>query len=392
MTSTGARTINSPVQQPGQTGFTLVEIMIALTISLIILLAITQIFVSSRTTYSYTEGMSRIQEGGRFAIDFLARDIRMAGYTGCARRLATADVTNILKNPNDATRYDSAGMEVYRYTGSGGTALTDWTPALKDIASEGFFKAGEMEPFSDILIVKYGTSVDAYPVGSTAPNANIQILATTETESAFHQNDIVMVTDCNNADIFSITNNVANNGGSLTLAHATGSNRTNRLGHGYTTNAEVLRWEARAYFIGKPDLDGDNKPDADSNPALMRKSLVRGNLVSQPLVEGVERMQLMLGMDTDTAPGRFRDSTANQYVRPGDPVAADLSKVVSIRVGVAVTSGETVDGEADTTVYNILGLTNENFDDYGPGASPQNYGPKNRARRRVFTMTVARRN
>ncbi|MDH5631848.1 MAG: PilW family protein [Gammaproteobacteria bacterium] len=390
MTSTKHRNIALVARKFWQSGFTLVEIMIALTISLIILLAVTQIFVSSRTTYSYTEGMSRIQEGGRFAIDFLARDIRMAGYTGCARRLETADVTNILKNPNDATRYDSAGMEVYRYTGSGGSALSDWTPALKDIASGGYFKAGEMEPFSDLLIVKYGTSVDAYPTGSAAPNANIQILATTETESAFRQNDIVMVTDCNNADIFAITNNVANNGGALTLAHATGSNSTNRLGHGYTTNAEVLRWEARAYYVGKPDLDGDNKPDPD--PALMRKSLVRGDLVAQALVEGVERMQLMLGMDTDTAPGRFRDNGANQYVLPGDAAAADLSKVVSIRVGIAVTSGDTVDGEADTTVYNILGLANESFDDYGPGSSPENYGSENRARRRVFTMTVARRN
>ena len=61
----------------------LIEIMIALLIGAFLLGGVLQIFVSSKQTYRMQEGLSRLQENGRFAMDFLARDIRMAGFWGC---------------------------------------------------------------------------------------------------------------------------------------------------------------------------------------------------------------------------------------------------------------------------------------------------------------------
>ena len=375
-------------------GFSLVEMMIAMTISLIIILAVTQIFISSRATYSYTEGLSRIQESGRFAVDFLAQDIRMAGYSGCARRLDSANVNNIVKDKKKAVDYDKAGMEVYRYTGSGGSGLGDWTPALPDIAgaNPGYFSAGEVEPFTDVLVSKYGASIDATITAPADKTANLKVLSTPETDSAFTQNDVLMITDCNNADMFSITNTVNTSGTELTFAHGSGGNTSNRLANDYDTRAEILRWESRIYYIGKPDLDGDGNPDANANPTLMRKSLVKGDLIAQPLVEGVERMQLLLGLDTETLPNEFRDNTANIYVLPDNPMAADMSKIVAVRIGFALTTGENVDVDPDFKTYDILGMGNETYDNYGPGTAAADYGDDNRERRRIFTMTVARRN
>lgn len=376
-----------------QGGFSLVEMMIAMTISLVIILAVTQIFVSSRGTYSYTEGMSRVQESGRFAIDFIAKDIRMAGYTGCSRRLGNLKVNNILANPKRAGTFDVSGMEVFRYTGNGGAALGDWTPPLPDAAADGYFAANEVLPFTDVFVAKYGVSLDAFITGSDAANSNLQILNTAEAQSAFKQGDVVMVTDCNNADIFGITNNPNYNGPNITLTYGiAGINSANRLGTEYDTRAEVLRWQSRVYYVGLPDLDGDGNPDANATPTLMRKELVTGNLISQPLVEGVERMQIMLGMDSSTSPTRFRDSTAEIYVLPGDPAAADLGKVVAIRIGFAITTDENIDGDPDSRVYNVLGLTGETYDNYGPGNTAADYGDDSKQRRKVFTMTVARRN
>ncbi|MBE9515473.1 MAG: PilW family protein, partial [Proteobacteria bacterium] len=320
MTGTQRKHINCSNALMFARGFSLVEMMIAMTISLVIILTVTQIFVSSRATYSYTEGLSRVQEGGRFAIDFLAQDIRMAGYSGCARRLNSANVSNVVKDIKKAVDYDIAGMEVYRYTGTGGTGLGDWTPALPNIANagidEGYFSAGEVEPFTDVFVSKYGVSVDATITAPADKTANLKVLSTPETDNAFTQNDVLMVTDCNNADIFSISNTVNTSGDELTFTHGNGTNTSNRLANNYDSRAEILRWESRVYYIGRPDLDGDGNPDANANPTLMRKALVKGSLISQPLVEGVERMQIMLGMDTDTIPEKFRDSTANQYVHP----------------------------------------------------------------------------
>ena len=67
-----------------QRGLTLVELMIAMLLGLFLLGGLLQIFISSKQTYRMQEGLSRLQENGRFAIDFMARDIRLAGYKGCS--------------------------------------------------------------------------------------------------------------------------------------------------------------------------------------------------------------------------------------------------------------------------------------------------------------------
>lgn len=63
-----------------QRGFTLVELMISLVISLFLLAALVQIMASSTKTYRTHEGVSRIQEASRFAVEIIGRQIRQAGY------------------------------------------------------------------------------------------------------------------------------------------------------------------------------------------------------------------------------------------------------------------------------------------------------------------------
>lgn len=75
-----------------QLGFSLVEIMIALLIGLFLLEGILQMFSASQQTYRMQSNLARLQENGRFALDFLARDIRMASYWGCMTS-STADIS-----------------------------------------------------------------------------------------------------------------------------------------------------------------------------------------------------------------------------------------------------------------------------------------------------------
>ncbi|MDI1302154.1 MAG: PilW family protein [bacterium] len=60
-------------------GFTLIELMISLGLGLLITLAATQLFVSSQITASFQRGMSDVQTSGRFALDKMVGDLRMAG-------------------------------------------------------------------------------------------------------------------------------------------------------------------------------------------------------------------------------------------------------------------------------------------------------------------------
>ena len=75
-----------------QKGLSLIELMIAITLSIFITAAMISLFVNSKQNYRLNENMSRLQENARFAMSFLARDLRMSDYRTCvtADRLATA--------------------------------------------------------------------------------------------------------------------------------------------------------------------------------------------------------------------------------------------------------------------------------------------------------------
>ncbi len=74
-------------------GVNLIELLIAMAIGAIILLGITSIYASSKKASSVQTGLSRVQENGRFVMEFLTRDIRMAGFPQGAGPLAFNDVT-----------------------------------------------------------------------------------------------------------------------------------------------------------------------------------------------------------------------------------------------------------------------------------------------------------
>ncbi|MGD8940279.1 MAG: prepilin-type N-terminal cleavage/methylation domain-containing protein, partial [Gammaproteobacteria bacterium] len=67
-----------------QSGMTLIEIMIALTLGLVLTGGVIQLFLTSKQTFRMNQAMSAVQESGRFALDNISRDLRMAGFQGCA--------------------------------------------------------------------------------------------------------------------------------------------------------------------------------------------------------------------------------------------------------------------------------------------------------------------
>ena len=64
----------------GQDGFTLVELMVAMSIFLLILVGIFQVFDPSRNAYQVSERKLGVQQNARVAMDRMARQIRMTGY------------------------------------------------------------------------------------------------------------------------------------------------------------------------------------------------------------------------------------------------------------------------------------------------------------------------
>jgi type IV pilus assembly protein PilW len=65
-----------------QGGLSLIELMVAITISLTLLAGVLQIFMSNKHTSRVQENLGRIQENGRFAIDHISRSLRMTAWQG----------------------------------------------------------------------------------------------------------------------------------------------------------------------------------------------------------------------------------------------------------------------------------------------------------------------
>lgn len=61
-------------------GFTLVELMVAMTLGLVLSVVIAQLFANTRIANRATEDAARVQESVRFASDVIGRTVRIAGY------------------------------------------------------------------------------------------------------------------------------------------------------------------------------------------------------------------------------------------------------------------------------------------------------------------------
>ena len=66
--------------QSKQLGFTLVELMIALTLGLIVTAAAVQLILGSFITTRLQEANSQIQDSGLFGIDYIVKDIQMLNF------------------------------------------------------------------------------------------------------------------------------------------------------------------------------------------------------------------------------------------------------------------------------------------------------------------------
>jgi type IV pilus assembly protein PilW len=91
-----------------ESGFTLVELLIAMLISLLLLSAISAAFISQRKAYDVQEQINEMVQNARAAMDMISREVRMAGYdpSGAMQKTdpAYADFVGI--------PYDTSQLEV----------------------------------------------------------------------------------------------------------------------------------------------------------------------------------------------------------------------------------------------------------------------------------------
>ncbi|MBI3546355.1 MAG: PilW family protein [Gammaproteobacteria bacterium] len=260
-------------------GLSLVELMVALTIGLIILAAVSSLFVSSKQTYTTQDSLARLQENGRFALQFLIKDIRLGGYFGCLDEMYAPSPG--IAVAGGLTFFTNARVPLEGAENASGT----WFPSASALPAG--IKTG-----TDAIAIRMGNLgawANVTP-GMLNGSSNINVSSVTP----FAVNDIVVISDCATADITQVS---GFSGVALTHSMA--------LQKAYAAPAaRVYSLVTRQYFVGTKTVAGK------VIPVLYRQD---NSGAPQELVEGVESLQILYGEDTDTPPTDRTDGVPNVY-------------------------------------------------------------------------------
>jgi prepilin-type N-terminal cleavage/methylation domain-containing protein len=120
--------VNDAVAWRRVRGFSLVELMVALTAGLLVAGVIATMFASNARTYAVTNGIGELQEAGRVAFDVLQRDLRMAGYQGCDSR-ADTPAPRLVNLDADAGAEGSVPAAIMAHSDAAGDTLVLQVPA-----------------------------------------------------------------------------------------------------------------------------------------------------------------------------------------------------------------------------------------------------------------------
>lgn len=80
-------------------GFTLIELMISLTLGLVIMLAAMQLLLTNQMSFNLQSGMGNVQENGRFALDYINGTVRSAEYSQSDTSTTTGIITDVNELP-----------------------------------------------------------------------------------------------------------------------------------------------------------------------------------------------------------------------------------------------------------------------------------------------------
>jgi len=301
-------------------GFSIIEFLIAMTLGTLIIGSIIAIYVNNRGTYMVQEGLARLQENARYAVYYLNKEIRMAGFQGCTNQQNVA-FANLI--PNAST--------VYNYTESikghdGGAS--SFSPAIPANIT------GTPAPNSDVLEIRMASPINSQlDVNMATQQSPVHVYS----RLAIAAGMPLMITDCKVGDLF-----IAGAGSQSTnITHPAGSNTSDNLTITYLQDAQVMRFIYEAFYV----RDSGRVNQAGQVIYALVKQNADGSI--DELAEGVEAMKIIYGVDTTD------DNAADSYQTAAQVEAgANWDKVISVRINLLIATPESVNDKASTYVFN----------------------------------------
>jgi type IV pilus assembly protein PilW len=331
-----------------QAGLSLIELMVAITISLFLLVGLVSVFATSNQTYMDLGRASQQIENGRFATQLLVDDISHAGFYG--RYSQTPVLPGALPDPcvsNDMAKLLSAtALPLQGYPSHPGAPLTTCLPAANYVAGTG------------ILVVRRDDSTMVAGDAASIPSGKLTTggiyMQSNADPTALPIIDVGVGTQAGDEAKFTLKN------------------------RDFASFAPIRRYHVHIYFIAPCSVPAGGGSvctgSADDNgspiPTLKRIELTANNTMSVvPLVEGIENLQIGYGIDGD------KDGVPDAaYVAA--PALADWPNVVAVRINVLSRQIEPTNGYVDPKTYD-MGV-----------AIPGGYAPGGGYKRHVYNSVI----
>lgn len=315
-------------------GFTIIEFMIAITLSLLVLAALSGAFVASSRSRAEIERANEQMENGRFALQILTDDVELAGFLshfnvpnafathGLPAGLPDACATSI------ATLNDALLLHVQGYD-----SLPAGDPAIPACLTD-------YKDKTDIIVVRRTAICVA---GSTncpdwVPNAPYF-----QASLCANQIDPLLqpVPEGNWFQLAEYTGTAA--GPAANTQPGGGFSRTQR---NCATPAQARQFLTHIYYIAANDQAGDKIPTLKRAELGGSGGAPAFTVVS--LAHGIENMQLQYGVDADNngVPDNYTSAPAT---------VADWANVVTVRMHLLAKNTQETRDYSDTKTYRLGG-------------------------------------
>ncbi|MCK8134041.1 MULTISPECIES: PilW family protein [Pseudoalteromonas] len=322
-----------------QKGFTLVEVMISLFIGGLILGGVMFTFISMKISTKDTMSIGELQESGRLAINIMQRDIEQVGFWGTYYddSFTTANTTvtatgvagDCSEGANNGSFPDLTSSSNFRTIYAKTTTSKDNLNCIND----GIIPANDKE--TDILQLKFLQGDPQYDAvaGTNTTSDKINYFIAEQEQASF----------------------------------VTGKHTPTNI------NATIWPYSHHVYYIKEEEYLVNNQKI--KVPALRRKRLVNGKMTSETIMEGVENMRFLFGLDTNS------DSRVDTYKSPSTITAAEWENrrgILTVQVFLLIRALQPDPG---------IKLKNQKYT-LGEGAGKRELNFNDNYRRTVFTTTI----
>jgi len=313
-----------------QTGFTLIELMIALVLGLVVIAGVLSVFLAGQQSYRTNQALGNVQDSARTAFELLARDIRGAGLTGCNNN---GRMSNVINN-NTSYWWADWSNALHGYPDSAGADPSTTTGSA----------AGQRVAGTDSIIL-LGTQGMGLSVASANNNGNNAAnFKLNQKTTELSDGNVIIVCDQDHATMLQI---VSYNDSNVTVVHNTGNavspgNCSKGLGYpptcttngnqySFGPNSEIAKLSAVDWYIG------NNGSGTGAGTSLYRKNVSVGttgaSYSADEMVRGVTKMSL-----------GYHQASAAGFVAAN--LVTDWSKVDAVQMSLTVQSDDQTAGVA----------------------------------------------